>query len=286
MNMSKENNADLSNSFDPGKLAVEYLTPHGRRGYRKPALEGHFVDEKIAYADGHLALRRWGSAPNERTVLLVHGWAGSQSDMHGLIPALLEAGFNAVTVDLPAHGDSTGDTATLDQLADALVHVASELGPLHSVIAHSVGCAATMLAVTRGLVAQRLVFLASPQNYRSWVYEFASMKGLGEKEAESIIEALIASGVRVDIFASELLPLIDMPGLIIHSNDDEIIGVETGKQIAAGWKHSQFIEVHGLGHRKILRDSQVINAVIDFICEKSTNKNANQLETSGILNHV
>jgi pimeloyl-ACP methyl ester carboxylesterase len=219
MNMSKENNADLLDSFDPGKLAVEYLTPHGRRGYRKPALEGDFVDEKIAYGDGYLALRRWLRVSNERTVLLVHGWAGSQSDMHGLIPAVLEAGFNAVTVDLPAHGDSTGDTATLDQLADALVHVAGELRPLH-------------------------------------------------------------------IFASELLPRIDIPGLIIHSDDDEVIGLETGKQIAVCWKHSRFIEMHGLGHRKILRDSQVINAVIDFICEKSTNQNLSQLETSGIRNHV
>jgi pimeloyl-ACP methyl ester carboxylesterase len=283
MNMSKENNASSSDSFDPRKLAVEYLTPQGRRGYRKPAIDGQFIDEKIAYADGHLAIRRWGDG---RTVLLVHGWAGSQSDMHGLVPAVVEAGFCAITVDLPAHGDSVGDTASLDQLADAIVHVANGLGPLHAVIAHSVGCAATMIAATRGLSASRLVFLASPQNYKTWVYEFASLKGLSEIEAESVIEALIESGVRVDIFASELLPQIDIPGLIIHSNDDDVINVETGKQIAASWKSSRFIEVQGLGHRKILRDSQVINAVIDFICEKSPDQSSNQLETSGIRNYV
>jgi pimeloyl-ACP methyl ester carboxylesterase len=114
MNMSKENNPAQPDLFDPQKLAVEYLTPQGWLGYRKPAIEGHFVDEKIVYAGGYLAIRRWGNALSERTVLLVHGWSGSQSDMHGLVPAIVESGFNAITVDLPAHGDSTGETASLD----------------------------------------------------------------------------------------------------------------------------------------------------------------------------
>jgi alpha-beta hydrolase superfamily lysophospholipase len=112
MNMSKENNDDQLDPFDPQKLAVQFLTPHGRRGYRKPAMDGHFIDEKIAYSDGHLAIRRWGEG---RTVLLVHGWSGSHSDMHGLVPALVAAGIAAVTLDLPAHGDSTGATASPPQ---------------------------------------------------------------------------------------------------------------------------------------------------------------------------
>jgi pimeloyl-ACP methyl ester carboxylesterase len=279
--MSKEENAAIPNTFDPEKIAVEFLTPRGRRGYRKPAIGEQFVDENIAYADGHLAIRRWG---NGRTVLLVHGWSGSQSDMHGFVPALTGSGFAAITVDLPAHGDSTGDTASLDQLADAIVHVALEIGTIHAVLAHSGGCAATMVAISRGLVADRFVFVASPQSYRGAVREFASSNGLNEDEIETVIDSLVKSGVRVDILASDLLPQFDMPGLVIHASDDDIIPIETGKQIAASWKNCRFIEVHGLGHRKILRDRQVINIVIDFICEKSFDQTSSQLETLEIRN--
>jgi pimeloyl-ACP methyl ester carboxylesterase len=141
-----------------------------------------------------------------------------------------------------------------------------------------------MVAISRGLVADRFVFVASPQSYRGAVREFASSNGLNEDEIETVIDSLVKSGVRVDILASDLLPQFDMPGLVIHSSDDDIIPIETGKQIAASWKNCRFIEVHGLGHRKILRDRQVINIVIDFICEKSFDQTSSQLETLEIRN--
>jgi len=51
-------------------------------------------------------------------------------------------------------------------MARAVSAVGAASGPVHGIIAHSVGCAATTVALTRGLEAGRAVLIASPVRYR------------------------------------------------------------------------------------------------------------------------
>ena len=47
----------------------------------------------------------------------MHGWGGNAVQMLPLANALVNDGFVPVVIDAPAHGRSTGTTATLPQFA-------------------------------------------------------------------------------------------------------------------------------------------------------------------------
>jgi len=57
------------------------------------------ADERIDLGDGLIAWR-WGEGP---AVLLVHGFEGNRAQFAAIIEALVERGFAAVALDVPAH---------------------------------------------------------------------------------------------------------------------------------------------------------------------------------------
>lgn len=52
---------------------------------------------------------------------------------------LVEAGYRAVAVDLPAHGSSPGTTTDLFELREAVVATGAAAGPLAGIVSHSRG---------------------------------------------------------------------------------------------------------------------------------------------------
>ncbi len=250
-------------SVHPVAVAREYLTPGGRRRVlRQPKVDLPRTDLTIEHPDGKLAVRTWGEG---RPILLVHGWAGDQSDMFFYVPALTAAGFRVVTLDLPAHGESSGATASIEQLADGILAVAEHFKPLKAIVGHSVGCAASAFAIAKGLDVEKAVLLAPPESYENHARYFAVTKGLEPQQVEEMIDHLLAQGVKVNITTSEMASAFDLPGLIIHSRDDQITALNNSQLISAKWKDSMFLPVNDLGHRGVLRDRQVIEAVCGFI---------------------
>ena len=102
----------------------------------------------IWWRGGVLRAWRWGHGP---TVLLVHGWGGYGAQFASFVPALEAAGYRAVVIDGPAHGESDGRRTNLLEFAEAVLHVGEEVGPLAGVVAHSFGGASTAIAMSRGL---------------------------------------------------------------------------------------------------------------------------------------
>ena len=58
------------------------------------------------------------------TALLVHGWTGEAAFMGAFGDYLRRRGFRSVLIDLPAHGNSDGDEASLFDCATAILEVA------------------------------------------------------------------------------------------------------------------------------------------------------------------
>src|SRR5688572_8350853 len=94
----------------------------------------------------------WGDGP---AVYLVHGWAGIGGQLAAFAPPLLAGGFRVVTFDAPGHGASAGRRSSIVHFANALLHVAAREGRAHAVIAHSLGAAAAVRALTQGLEVGR-----------------------------------------------------------------------------------------------------------------------------------
>ena len=249
-----EQAAHLFLTPDRAKARLPQMRPPGARALSIPFGEG-----------GALAAFEWGEG---LPVLLVHGWEGSHADMDGFVAPLVAAGFRAVAMDLPGHGISTGTLAPIPLMAKAVRAVADAIGGTHGLIAHSIGCAASMTALTRGLDAGRVVLLASPTNYRAqaeMVARFMGLRGEARERMLTVANRLGAELEQID-FAS-MAPSMRAPALIMHSADDTVCPIVPTRESAKLWPGATFRQLNGLGHMRLLGDAAVIADAVAFVSE-------------------
>jgi len=219
---------------------------------------------------------RWGE-PDAPVVYLVHGWASRGSRLAGFTAPLLSAGYGVVTFDAPGHGASSWGMSSIPEFARTLRAVVARAGQdatPHAVIAHSLGCAATTLALSWGLEVERLAFLAPPADPPTWVQPFARALGIRPE----IIERFRARSERRIRFRWADLNVCNIarglpahaPLLIVHDRGDETISWNDGVAIAAAWPGARFVTTNGLGHRGVTHHEGVVSRVVDFVIGESS----------------
>jgi len=208
---------------------------------------------------------RWGHGP---TVLLVHGWEGRGSQLGAFVEPLVRAGLSVVAFDAPGHGDSPGRRLYLTDLADCVVDAARAVGPLHGLVAHSFGAAAALLAHRRGGVdARRNVMIAPNVLVDDTVARFARAVALDDGDRATLEHQLASHcGLTVDALRIEqLVGTRDAALLVVHDRADREIPFAHGERLAATWREATLRATEGLGHRRILRDDEVIREVVAFV---------------------
>jgi pimeloyl-ACP methyl ester carboxylesterase len=244
-----------------------FTTPPARRRESQAEVrvlaEGRQVD--LAFEGGRLRTWRWGeSGP---LVVLAHGWGGSAGQLRAFVHPLVDAGYTVAAFDAPGHGRSSGARSSLPGFAAALMHVAHALGPVHAVVAHSMGGAAAALAVSRGLQVERLVLLAPPADARVWLGKFTRAVGLGAEAAGRVrarIEQELAVGFD-DLEVGAYGSAVTAPLLVVHDRTDAEVPWEDGARTADAGADARMHTTFGLGHRGILRDAEVLREVVRFV---------------------
>ena len=224
-----------------------------------PGLDGHRWT--LDTGRHELAVWDWGEGP---TVLLSHGWGGQAADFRHLVGPLVKAGFSVVAFDHPAHGQSSGQEATLVEFARALEAVGRRVGPLEAIVGHSFGGAATALALDWGLPAKRAVLIAAPMDVRYFARGFADAVGLPERAHPRWYQAIEKKvGVSMDsLDVRELARRQRAEALVVHDEADREVPFEHGQAIAAAWPNATLQRVAGLGHRRILADAGVAELIV------------------------
>ena len=136
--------------------------------------------EMLEHGAHRVATYTWGDPASQPLVLLAHGWSSYGLRFAPWIRALRDAGYAVATFDQLAHGRSNGRRATLPSFAETLFQVGRHYGPLHAVVGHSLGGAATMLALARGLQAGRTVLVAPAADPLAAADRFGSAVGLAQ----------------------------------------------------------------------------------------------------------
>ncbi|MFL6022728.1 MAG: alpha/beta hydrolase [Marmoricola sp.] len=227
--------------------------------------------------------RVWGELPigvsaavdHRGTVYLMHGWGGRGAQFGALVEPLVEAGYRVVMFDAPSHGDSgvvarTGARRTHGiEMARALDAVFDEFGPAEAVIAHSLGTIATYLDLRLGwLGTKRLVFIAPMTDAMSLFDGFQAALGFGPR-TRAAMEAATRdfTGLPVTEFDATIQSRYleePVPTFVVHDRDDRQTPYADAKAFASA-VGAEFLGTEGLGHRKVLRDPEVIKRVVDFV---------------------
>ncbi|HEY7724352.1 MAG TPA: alpha/beta fold hydrolase [Anaeromyxobacteraceae bacterium] len=241
-----------------------FLTPPR---HPPPPREGELLAgaEPFAVRAGAEILRCWrfGEGP---PVLLVHGWGGRGGQMAPLAPALRAAGRAAVTFDGPAHGASSGRTASVPAFADAVAAVAAHVGA-RAAVGHSMGAAGLALAMIRGLELDAAAFLAPPRSPAAFLARFFDALRLSAPVREGV-RARLERRLRIGVDALDLPRMaggMEVPLLVVHDRGDGEVPWADGAAIAAAWPGARLVTTDGLGHRRIIRDPDVAAEVAAFV---------------------
>ena len=207
---------------------------------------------------------RWGSGP---AVLLVHGWEGRGAQLAAFVDPLLEKGLSVVAFDAPGHGASTGSRSSLPHFAWGVRGVSDAIGGTRAIVGHSLGCAATTLALREGLTTERLVYIAPPLDPSDYVVRFGAMLGISTAVLEGMKQRIEERFLRKwsDYSQAATAPAVTTPLLIVHDREDDDTPWSDGAALARAWPDARLITTTGLGHRRILRDPSVVAAATDFV---------------------
>lgn len=213
-----------------------------------------------------VAIYTWGTA--DKKVLFIHGWSGRGTQCAGFIQPLLNAGYQVMSFDGPAHGQTPGNQSSVLQFADTLVLINERYGPFDAAITHSFGGMALAYAMSSGFSIDRIVCVCPPDNFDVIINNFKKALALPDAVAAIVFTKFYAThgfSLPHRISTVENVKALSNEALVIHDEDDTDLGWQCGKNVADAWPNAKFIKTSGLGHRRIIRDPGVIKTTVDFI---------------------
>jgi pimeloyl-ACP methyl ester carboxylesterase len=222
---------------------------------------------RIPFEGRELAGYRWGeSGP---VVLLVHGWESHAGRMRAFIRPLVARGYRVVAFDAPAHGASPGKQSNLPEWTRAVRRVIHEVGPVEAVIAHSLGAAATMLALTERPQVQvsKVVLTGPPAELSMMIGRFAGWFKLPEPVVRGMYRHIEERfGIPVEAYSlPRAVRNYHVPGLIVHDREDSVVSFSSGEAIARAWPGSRLLATNGLDHRGALQSPEVLRQIAGFL---------------------
>ncbi len=248
-------------------VVKRFLSPRRPPKPAEPEVEGVRAERQVRRVGGNeIVSWSWGEGPE---VLLVHGWEGRAKQFERLVPMLLGLGFRATAVDLPAHGVSSGTTATIVDFAHAVRAIADEREPLHAVVAHSFGGVASMVAMLERPLASGAVLLA-PAAEPSWFTDRAAdLLGVPPRHRAGMQQRVEARAGRryEDIDLRRREGSLSLPVLVLHDPADAEVPLSHGEAAARVSVRGRLEPLPGLGHRRLMRDPSVVERVGRFVAE-------------------
>ena len=207
----------------------EMMIKPARRSIGPPPHELQGVAVEIPTASGHVAGWFARGEPHAGVVLLMHGVRADRRDLLARALFLRTLGYGVLLIDLPAHGESTGDFITYGaheaEAADAaLAYLArAQPGERIGVIGVSLGAVSLVLAKSRSAPAAAVLESMFPTFEDATLNRFRLYLGpVGETVARSVMRH---GEMRTGVSPDRLQPLRDIaalraPVLIISGSED------------------------------------------------------------------
>lgn len=223
--------------------------------------------EKYKFKDFEIQLYTWKGG--DKKVFLIHGWEGQAGNFSDIIEKLLIDGFTIYSFDAPSHGFSTKGRTSLFDFTE-LVGVLIKKFDVKLLVSHSFGGVATTYALfeNQDIEIEKYVLITTPDKFIERIDDVSEMVGITNKVKNRLISRLereTNNGVK-KLNVSEFVKSINVKkSLIIHDVNDKVIPISRSKHVHQNWPASEFMEIKGTGHFRILRTKEVIDKIIDYL---------------------
>jgi pimeloyl-ACP methyl ester carboxylesterase len=246
-------------------LAELCLAPRRRRmplALPNLALPDAVTRTELRVGKRRVRVHAYGEGP---LVVLVHGWQGGASQLSSLAASVCAAGFRVALFDMPAHGEAPGWSTSAPEFIRVLAHVARELGPVHSLVGHSLGGTAALLCAARGLPVAGVVALSPVPSFEFVMRGCARAFGLAPGAKELLARRFEARTrtKRAELDLARVTP--GVPTLLVHDLLDRSIPSRYSRRLKQQWPGAQLIETCGFGHGRMLDADLVAQSVVAFL---------------------
>lgn len=202
-----------------------------------------------------------------KKVLLIHGWSGRGTQLYKIADKLLENGYMTISFDAPAHGKSPGKTTMMNEFVEVSKVLEQKYGPFEVTIGHSLGGMTVLNSIKQGLNVKKAVVVGAGDIITDIISEFIKKLKLKPKMV-LLMKKYYFKKLNEDIdnySASVAAKDVKTPTLVIHDTEDRDVPVSCAHNIRQYLEKGEILITNGLGHRRILKDNEVINRIIEFI---------------------
>jgi len=220
----------------------------------------------------------------QETILFVHGWEGRGTNFYKFIPKLTEKGFRVLAPDFPKHGNTGGNESGIHVFGFVINCILNYIKEPAILIVHSMGNWSTCMNYyisdeeTRNQI-KGFVGIGTPDKFINMLTGIGKMFGLDDYTTNLFLEKHTERfGIDIHYLTlSETIKYFNYPCLIVHDDKDKEMpikwAINSSKNIPEKYQtykiedkeYPCFHKTSGLGHRRILRDDNVVNVVVDFI---------------------
>ncbi|WP_196886731.1 alpha/beta fold hydrolase [Aureivirga sp. CE67] len=243
---------------------IRFKTPDREKMMRKSAKMETIM---VPGLNKEVAVYTYGYS--KKRALLVHGWSGRGTQLYAVADKLLEKGYMVYTFDAPAHGKSPGKSTMMKEFIDVIAFMKQKFGPFDAAVGHSLGGMALLNNVKQGLNIKKLVTVGSGDVISDIIEMFIDKLKLKKKIAPLMKKAIDKKfNLNLDDFSSSVsAKSVKIPTLVVHDTEDNDVPVSCAHSIRQNLENGELLITNNLGHRKILRDKQVIERISKFIVE-------------------
>lgn len=242
------------------------LYPRRTQPSQTPA-DFNLTAETVRIPVDEIQLVAWYIPPTEAvngaTLIYVHGFGGNRGALLAQVAAMREVGYGALLLDMRNHGES-GDAVTTWGYHEANDVLAAynylltrpEVDPGRiGLVGKSMGGAAVVRAAAQ---LPNLAVLIVESTYSSFEQNLPNILP-GIARAPGFLAPLVFSRMAAEsslplteVRAEQTVSTLDMPLLVIHGEQDQLVPVEQGQAIyAAATSPKTMYTVPGAGHLNI-----------------------------------
>lgn len=218
---------------------------------------------------GRLKFYKYGEG---KCIWLVHGWSGCAFDFWPLMQKLAEKGYSTMSFDLPAHGNSQGNSCTLPQMIKAFDDVSVNLLSPNAVVSHGIG--ASVIANSKWFKNYKndLLLISPVLDLYQLLQKRIFHSGFDKKLFELLIKRLardekmsiagLCTMAKLKAFIGQLK--------IIHDTQDSLAPFSVSEEFTQS-SETTLVSTNKLGHNKILNSIKIVNVIESYDSQASKN---------------
>jgi len=200
-------------------------------------------------------------------ILFAHGWESNAYRWRAYIQPFQESGYDIFMLDAPGHGLSPGKFFT-PPLYAAAINIFGRQEDVNIIVGHSAGGYATMFACGQLEVIpslQKLVLMAPTNRLEKLFEQFYAVLALNKKTKDSFKKQFTERfGGDFEYFSGyNLIQNIDVPGLLIHDEGDDVLPIRYSQELLDNWPKGEKYFTKGYGHR--LMGDHMRDVIKDYV---------------------